>query len=60
MIRFITFCVISFAATLISVYDASEVNNCDHVKCPPIPKHYEEFNCVAMKANDTKSCCPTQ
>lgn len=32
------------------------VKNCDKVKCPSIPKHYEEMGCEAVKADD--DCCP--
>lgn len=32
--------------------------NCDDVKCPTVPKHYEELGCEAVK--DEGDCCASR
>lgn len=29
---------------------------CDPSKCPPIPKHYEELGCAAVKSSEDDCC----
>lgn len=53
MLRFIVISVISLASV-----NFVFCSDCKDVKCPPTPKHYEEFNCIPMK--EEGKCCPTQ
>lgn len=43
--------------TLCLMIGVESADDCSTVKCPPIPKHYEEFNCIPMK--NEGDCCPT-
>lgn len=38
--------------------ELKEEAKCDKVKCPSIPKHYEELGCEPVKTDD--DCCPVR
>jgi len=48
-------CVILVGAVLLAIGVYCE--DCKTVKCPPTPKHYEEFGCTPVI--DTGKCCPS-
>lgn len=57
MFRLIAICFISMICLWLHQVHSADVN-CSEVKCPSIPKHYEEFRCKPVKNDD--ECCPTQ